>query len=430
MQLPKSPTSMRINAFGLLCSLLTILWLRETDFLSPSSAMIIAGIALALPIIILEWIFLKPYKNRSAGLNFQQKNSSSIKRTIIKLIGFYACLLFVAFIYWLFPEYRGGYYDNFFILLRNISLGLCLIAIPYFYLIDRAMVDPKDGYWQLGTLILRVNSNTNWLSICQLLLGWTVKLFFLPLMFKYASNNLNLIINQDIGQILSFSEQFSSRDSLNLYQFFNNFLFYIDLLFVTVGYCFTVRLFDSHIRSTEPSFFGWFIALACYQPFWGAVFGSLYISYNSGRDWSNFFWDFPLIHVSYATLILCFVVIYVWASIAFGIRFSNLTHRGILTNGPFKFTKHPAYISKNISWWLIFMPFLVAPEFDDKLRLSLLLILQNGIYFLRARTEEKHLSADPGYVLYAQYIEQHGIFSWLGKRLPLLRFKTGKLFNN
>ncbi|MCP5078372.1 MAG: isoprenylcysteine carboxyl methyltransferase, partial [Psychromonas sp.] len=145
MQLPKSPTSMRINAFGLLCSLLTILWLRESDFLSPSSAMIIAGLALALPIIILEWIFLKPYKNNSAGLNFKQKNSGSIKRTIIKLIGFYACLLFVAFIYWLFPEYRGGYYDNFFILLRNISLALCLVAIPYFYLIDRAMVNPKDS---------------------------------------------------------------------------------------------------------------------------------------------------------------------------------------------------------------------------------------------------------------------------------------------
>ena len=115
---------------------------------------------------------------------------------------------------------------------------------------------------------------------------------------------------------------------------------------------------------------------------------------------------------------------------AFGIRFSNLTNRGILTNGPFKFTKHPAYISKNISWWLIFMPFIVAPEFDDKLRLSLLLILQNVIYFLRARTEEKHLSNDPDYVLYAQYIEQHGVFSWVGNRWPVLKFKTGQLFNN
>jgi len=430
MQLPKSPTSMSINAFGLLCSLLTILWLREVDSLSPSSAMIIAGLALALPIIILEFIFLKTYKNDSTSLNFQQKNSGSLKRSVIKLIGFYACLLFVAFIYWLFPEYRGGYYENFFLLLRNISLGLCLIAIPYFYLIDRVMLKPKDGYWQLGALILRQNNNTDWLSISQLLLGWTVKLFFLPLMFKYASNNLNLIINQDISQIFSFSSTFNSRDSLNLYQFFNNFLFYIDLLFVTVGYCFTVRLFDSHIRSTEPTFFGWFIALICYQPFWGAVFGSLYISYNSGRDWSNAFWDLPWLHVSYGALILGFVVIYVWTSVAFGIRFSNLTHRGILTNGPFKFTKHPAYISKNISWWLIFMPFLVAPEFDDKIRLSLLLLLQNGIYFLRARTEEKHLSADPDYVLYAQYIEQHGIFSWVGKRLPILKFKQGLLFNN
>ena len=198
MQLPKSPTSMRINSFGLLCSLLSIFWMRESELLSPSLAIIIAGCALAFPIIILEWIFLKPYTSKAAGLSFTQKNPASIKRTLIKLTGFYSCLLFVAFIYWLFPEYRGGYYDDFFKLLKIIAVGLCILAIPYFYLVDRAMLQPKDGYWHLGALLIGKNKNINWASITQLLLGWTVKLFFLPLMFKYSSNNLNLIIHQDI----------------------------------------------------------------------------------------------------------------------------------------------------------------------------------------------------------------------------------------
>ncbi|PKF61776.1 isoprenylcysteine carboxyl methyltransferase [Psychromonas sp. psych-6C06] len=430
IECPKSPTSMRINAVGLLCSLSSLVWLRGSDLSSPSLAIIIASLSLAIPIIFLESLFLKSYKNSTTGLDFKQNNTGSLTRTAIKLVGFYACLAFVALVYWLFPEYRGGYYDTFFNLLKSIFTGLCLVAIPYFYFVDRMMVSPKDGYWQLGAFILGRNRSVDWSSISQLLLGWTVKLFFLPLMFKYSSNNLNLIVNQDITQIFTLTGDFSARYSLNLYQFFNNFLFYIDLLFVTVGYCFTVRLFDAHIRSTEPTFFGWFIALICYQPFWGAVFGSLYISYNSGRDWSNFFWDLPLVHFSYGALILFFVVIYVWASMAFGIRFSNLTHRGILTNGPFRYTKHPAYIAKNISWWLIFMPFLVAPEFDDKLRLSFLLLLQNVIYFLRARTEEKHLSADENYVRYAQYIEQHGLFAWVGHRLPIIKFKRGQLFNS
>jgi len=430
---PKSPTNMLINSIGLFISLASIWWLREygQQFVAHRGGIIITCLALALPIIILEWIFLKPYRNKSAGLDFSahQAKQGNLKRTAVKLLGFYASLGFVAFIYWVFPEYRGGYYNGFFDIVKSILLVWIVIAIPYFYFVDRAMVQPKDGYWHLGMLLLGKGKPVSWSKIGQLLLGWTVKLFFLPLMFKYSGNNLNSLLHVDFSAIFNFSATFETRKSLNLYQFFNNFLFYIDLLFVTVGYCFTVRLFDSHIRSTEPTFFGWVVAVMCYQPFWGAVFGSLYISYNAGRDWSNFFWDMPWVHFSYGAVILSLVVIYVWASMAFGIRFSNLTHRGILTNGPFRYTKHPAYISKNLSWWLIFMPFLIAPEFDDKLRLTLLLIAQNIIYFLRARTEEKHLSLDADYVAYAQYIEKKGLFARLGKWFPLLKFKPGRLFN-
>lgn len=434
MTCPKSPTNMVINCIGLFISLASIWWLREygQGFRAQTGGIIITCLALALPIIILEWIFLKPYRNKSAGLDFSAthtKKSGDIKRTAVKLLGFYASLAFVAFIYWIFPEYRGGYYDGFFDIVKSILVAWCIIAVPYFYFVDRAMVQPKDGYWHLGMLVLGQFNVVAWGKVGQLILGWVVKLFFLPLMFKYSGNNLNTLLHVDFAGVFNFSGDFDARKSLNLYQFFNNFLFYIDLLFVTVGYCFTVRLFDSHIRSTEPTFFGWVIAVMCYQPFWGAVFGSLYISYNSGRDWSNFFWDMPWVHFSYGAVILSLVVIYVWASMAFGIRFSNLTHRGILTNGAYKYSKHPAYISKNLSWWLIFMPFLIAPEFDDKVRLSLLLILQNLIYFFRARTEEKHLSMDADYIAYAAYIEKHGTFACIGRWLPVLKFKPGQLFN-
>jgi hypothetical protein len=434
MKCPKSPTNMLINCIGLFISLASIWWLREygQQYSAATGGIIITCLALAVPIIVLEWIFLKPYRNKSAGLDFsaaKSKRSGNLKRTAIKLLGLYASFGFVAFIYWIFPEYRGGYYEGFFSILRTILIGLMLVAIPYFYFIDRAMTEPKDGYWHMGMLVLGQWKNVNGAKIGQLLLGWTVKLFFLPLMFRYSGNNLNSLMNVNFSNVFNMTGDLSGRMSLNLYSFFNNFLFYIDLLFVTVGYCFTVRLFDSHIRSTEPTFLGWVVAVMCYQPFWGAVFGSLYISYNSGRDWSNLFWDMPWVHFSYGAVILSLVVIYVWASMAFGIRFSNLTHRGILTNGAYRYTKHPAYISKNLSWWLIFMPFLMAPEFDDKLRLSLLLILQNIIYFFRSRTEERHLSMDADYIAYSAYIEKHGMFAWVGRWLPVLKFKPGQLFN-
>ena len=100
---------------------------------------------------------------------------------------------------------------------------------------------------------------------------------------------------------------------------------------------------------------------------------------------------------------------------AFGCRFSNLTHRGILTNGPYRVTKHPAYIAKNLSWWLIWLPFMLEKDWYEVLRDVVMLAMVNGIYILRARTEEAHLSRDPDYVAYAAGMRRHGWFRWLGR---------------
>jgi hypothetical protein len=71
-------------------------------------------------------------------------------------------------------------------------------------------------------------------------------------------------------------------------------------------------------------------------------------------------------------------------------------------------------VAKNISWWLISIPFLPADGSPfTALQLCLGLAGINAIYVLRARTEERHLSQDPVYREYAAYIRQNGIFRWL-----------------
>ena len=62
----------------------------------------------------------------------------------------------------------------------------------------------------------------------------------------------------------------------------------------------------------------------------------------------------------WAALLIVLTGIYAWATLAFGIRFSNLTYRGVLTNGPYAFTRHPAYLSKNLFWWCAALPFFVT----------------------------------------------------------------------
>jgi len=239
-------------------------------------------------------------------------------------------------------------------------------------------------------------------------------------MFIYFAEKVDYFRNVDLSRI--------SDSFMTFYDFSFNMLFFGDLLVATVGYICTLRLFDSHVRSTEPSCLGWIVAVGCYQPFWW-FFSERYLRYDSGASWHEWLSGHPIVLPLWGSTILALLSIYVWASIAFGIRFSNLTNRGILTNGPYRYTKHPAYVTKNLSWWLISMPFLSQAGTAEALRHSFLLVLLNVVYLLRARTEERHLSSDPAYVEYAKYMESRGLFSWLGRALPVLKFRSGQLFN-
>jgi hypothetical protein len=59
------------------------------------------------------------------------------------------------------------------------------------------------------------------------------------------------------------------------------------------------------------------------------------------------------------------------------------------------------------------MPFLaVTGSSVDAIRNTAILALVSGVYFWRAKTEEKHLSADPDYRAYAD---------WMGRYSPMAR---------
>ena len=88
------------------------------------------------------------------------------------------------------------------------------------------------------------------------------------------------------------------------------------------------------------------------------------------------------------------------------------------TSGKWLFAD-PAYISKNLAWWMLSMPFMVSTNVQDSIRHSALLLFLNLIYFLRAKTEERHLSQDPVYCRYAEYIRLHGVFAFRKKEAPL-----------
>jgi protein-S-isoprenylcysteine O-methyltransferase Ste14 len=79
--------------------------------------------------------------------------------------------------------------------------------------------------------------------------------------------------------------------------------------------------------------------------------------------------------------------------------------------------KHPAYLSKNLSWWMISVPFVACAGWWTAVQSCLMLGAANLIYYLRARTEERHLAADPAYRDYREFIASHGLWAYLtGKK--------------
>ena len=126
----------------------------------------------------------------------------------------------------------------------------------------------------------------------------------------------------------------------------------------------------------------------------------------------------------WAALLVGLTAVYAWATMAFGIRFSNLTYRGVLTNGPYAFTRHPAYLSKNLFWWCAAMPFMVTNgSLVEAVRNTFFLGCVSAIYFWRAKTEERHLLAeDPKYAAYSSWMERRGLITAPLQRL-LCTFK-------
>lgn len=377
-----------------------------------------AMLAAALPMVAYEFLVLKVYAHEATGLGplaALQWHRINWPRILVKLTGLWGTLAVTAAAYWLFPEYHRSFYTPFWEACRACLPVLLVLAVPYFILVDLWMKAPEDGYLHAGNLFLGRPALADRAVLLDHALGWLIKGFFLPLMFVYFSGNAVYLLNTPLTSAVETFPAFVS--------YMGRLTVGVDLAFVSIGYVLTLRITNSHIRSCNPLFWGWAVTLAMYVPFF-SVIGRKYLEYNDGLGWLEMFgaswgiWVFL-----WGTAIITAKVLWAWANASFGIRFSNLTHRGIITNGPYRWTRHPSYLFKNISWWLLSVPFFTTEGASEALRHSLLLLGINGIYFLRAKAEEKHLSEDPAYVAYALWIEQHGKLRWLGRLMPMLRYK-------
>jgi protein-S-isoprenylcysteine O-methyltransferase Ste14 len=407
---PKSVTHYGLNTIALIIVLGTMYVLRTHPKLAKDPVMALCA-AVAVPVLLLDVLVLKVHRRATTGLDWEREFAPSLERVVLKVAGLVMTLAPFALAYWVFPEYNASFYTPFYNLLARFWPGLVASSVLYITIVDGHMIRPQDTYWQLGRLLLGKSGDLRPAEIKNHYLGWLVKAFFFPLMFVWLNNSTNNVVHYDLTT--------ASWSNLRAYDFLYDFIFFIDLLFTTVGYALCFRPIDSHIRTAEPTFLGWGVALFCYEPFFGMLFEKQYVHYQ-GLGFGNWLAPMQTVRWAWAITILLLITIYVLATVAFGIRFSNLTHRGILTNGPYRFTKHPAYVSKNLSWWLLSVPFIPNESAAISIKHCVGLLVVNYMYFMRAKTEERHLSRDPTYVAYALWMNEHGWLRLLN-RIPLAK---------
>ena len=399
---PRSATGLWTGAAGVAATLLAIVLLR--GWLAPAwlkALAVLAGVAATM--ILVEVAVYRTHLNPTTGLSWRALRPIDLRRSAQKLIGFWLTIGALAGAYCLLPPLATEFFAPF----RAAALwGLPALAIfspIYIALIDQRQREPVDAYAQIA-MLLGGTRPADWTALRLHARGWVVKGFFLPLMFVYVSSNLAGLWS---GPLLP-----PAGDFERFFSWAIDLLYLLDVLLAAIAYTLTLRVIDTQIRSVEPTAGGWIVCLACYPPF-NDVTGRFLPFDQDGLFWGKIFAPWPAAYALWGSVILGLVFIYAWSTAAFGLRFSNLTNRGIITAGPYRWTKHPAYISKNLSWWMISAPFVAGAGWATALQSCLLLGGVNLIYFLRARTEERHLSQDPAYREYAAFIASEGLLARL-----------------
>lgn len=223
-----------------------------------------------------------------------------------------------------------------------------------------------------------------------------VKFLFIPIMIKFAVGNFNAV-RLKLTFLSSHDLNWISIDFFNdhFYGLALALIFLIDTGYFAFGYLFEASWLKNKIRSVETSFFGWLVALACYPPITGA--------FSNWAPWhtNDYAWfGSPEVTFGVRVVLLLLLIGYVSASVSLGTKCSNLTNRGIVSTGAYAVVRHPAYICKNLFWWIVLIPAI------QHIPLALLgMAFWTTIYFFRAITEERHLIKDPEYQEYARKVK-------------------------
>ncbi len=397
-------------------------------------AALAALVASGVPMVLVSVLADKVHLRASTGIAWDNPRPlrDVIDISITKIAGLWATFALIGCVYCLGRWYWRGNYLFAMDLMRDAAPILFLGAVPYVLWLDRVLVEPRDGAWHFGAMLIGREAYSA-SAVRDHLRAWAVKGFFIAFMLSIVTQGFMDEVRADFGHLagISGSAPGAAINPVALGNISIEFMFMVDVQIAMVGYLLTIKPLDAHIRTANPLLAGWVAALICYPPFIEMGGGSVLDYHQNTADWTYWLAGRPVLLWLWTGLLVALTAIYAWATVAFGLRFSNLTYRGVLTGGPYAWTRHPAYLAKNVYWWLMTLPFLATTHSPvDAVRNTVTLGLVSAVYYWRARTEEAHLlAADAKYRAYHAWMADHGAVTArlvvLGRRLARLRRNAG-----
>ena len=377
--------------------------------LEPGKAMVLAVFCLLLAWIVADGVPAA----RQAWASRRKRNETPAAFSLrigMKLVGLAALLGVVVIVCSVFPFFTQSSAVQWIIGAGHTTIpafiALAVATILYVAITDLIAEEPDDYLNQVGRAVLMQDFREKDVLFALRLLA--IKCFFLALMFSGGMASLSDLADKPAWAFPPLSAAW--------FEGLIRLAFLLDVVLAAGGYIATFKLFGWHVRTTETTALGWLVCLICYEPFFPAI-SHAFVPYGEGPGWENVIQEGSAVFMLWSAATLFFTLTYVWATVAFGPRFSNLTHRGIITTGPYRFLKHPAYVSKNIAWWLVAIPSFIASGLAEGLARAVMLAMISCIYLLRARAEERMLSEDPAYRDYAATVAANGLLAMAKRRL-------------
>jgi steroid 5-alpha reductase family enzyme len=412
MALPKS-RSHWIDPFLILAVMIGVYWPLSTSSLVNTQIAMIIGVVLTVLMCLLEFSRIPWSKIPQPSVPL----GTVFSRVSIKWLGTMLGVGFVLFCWWGLSEYKRGYFAPLFYALPYMLPAVPIVTFLCIFFTEWRLgpVEQHEGT-QFGRFLLGQWSKIDWLIFRKEILSWLIKGFFLPLNFVELVHSINRIRGKELSAL---DMPFPQMEA-----FIATMIYTAIIASILPGYAFSARLFNTQVKKVDHSWFGWMVTLGCYAPLYAGV--SMWFDYrenmqgmkpwaavSQGNEW--------LMYALGGVILLCELTHY-WGEAQMGVRSSNLTNRGIITVGPYRFCKHPVYVSKCIAWTLLWMPFLAGVTPLECVRLTLLMFCMFAVFLMRGWVEERLLSDDPDYVSYALWIDKHGAFAFMGRLIPPLSF--------